>query len=498
MATTTASPLHDLDSLQSFVDGDFVEGVDHLDVHHPATDEPIARVSCAGIGQVERAILAARRAFDEGPWPSTSPAERAAAVLRMIDHLEDSEAALVDLVVAETGCPRRVAGPVQVRMPLAQARESVSLFGSLPDTYPNAVPLAEAVGRDSVTLSVMRHAPVGVVVAVSAYNFPLHLALWKVLPALLAGNTVILRPSPLTPLTALALARAGIAAGLPRGVLNVVVESGTSGAQLMTTHPAVDVVSFTGSTAVGRAIAAQAAPTLKRVLLELGGKSVGLYLPGSLDRVGAGVAGMMANHAGQACVAQSRVLVPREFHGEAIESICAAVRELRLGDPNDPETTVGPLAGSVHARRVVDMIELGRREGAAVVAGGGHPSRLGGRLAAGNYVEPTVLDCPDQRITPAREEIFGPVVCVLAYDDPDHAVALANDSSFALSAGVYGDPAEALAIAVRLDAGTVAVNRPFASAYVSSGGWKQSGIGRERGIEGLRAFQRIKHLAVSH
>jgi aldehyde dehydrogenase (NAD+) len=491
-ASALLSPCH-----RSFIDGAFHDSTDSFTVRNPATDLVHAEVGAASLVDVERAILAARLAFDHGPWRHLSPENRALAVLRLVDHLASIEAELVDTIVAETGCPRKVTAAAQVGKPLAQARSAIDLFRALPDSVPNAVPLSEVVTDDRVTLSAMRFGPVGVVSAISAYNFPLHLSIWKVVPALLAGNAVVLRPSPLAPLTAFRFAEAAQAAGLPTGVLNVVAEPGNDGARLMTTHPAVDIVTFTGSSAVGRVIAAQAAPTLKRVLLELGGKSVGLYLPDGLHRVGDGVRAMFGNHGGQACVAQSRVLVPRQQHEEAVERMVSATATLRIGDPDDLGVEVGPLITVQQADRVAGYVREASAAGAVVLAGGGRPSGLAENLATPNFFEPTLLDCPDQTLPVVREEIFGPVVCVLTYDDLDEAVALANDSEYALSAGVYGAPATALAVAERIDAGTVTVNGGFASAFVSSGGWKQSGAGRERGVEGLRAFQRLKHLAIS-
>lgn len=498
MTTTTAETYPRTSGPLPFIGGHFVRTPDLLTVRSPATGAVVAEVGTCSVPEIERAVDEARAAFDARVWSSTSARDRAAVVLRMVELLKAEESALVDAVVAQTGCPRGLAARLQVGKPLDQARAMVEAFLSLPDTTANTLPLSEIVGTDHVTTSVMRYGPVGVVAAISAYNFPLQLEVWKVLPALLAGNTVVLRPSPLTPLTALRLAAAAQAAGLPPGVLNVVVERGAEGAVLMTTHPSVDMVSFTGSSAVGRSIATQAAPTLKRVLLELGGKSVGLYLPEALAGVGAGVAAMMTTHAGQACVAQSRVLVPRERYDEAVDLIRGSLATLRVGDPEDPAVTVGPLISAARARAVLAHVDGARAQGATLLAGGGHPAGLPAHLDREAFVEPTLLGCADQTVTAAREEIFGPVVCLLGYDDLDHAVALANDSSYALSAGVYGGPAAALAVAERLDAGTVVVNRGFASAHVSSGGWKQSGTGRERGVEGLRAFQRLKHLAISH
>jgi acyl-CoA reductase-like NAD-dependent aldehyde dehydrogenase len=346
-------------------------------------------------------------------------------------------------------------------------------------------------------LSVRRYEPVGVVAAISAYNFPLVTSIVKIVPALAVGCTVVLRPSPLTPLAVLILGEAADAAGLPPGVLNVVVEEGNEGGVLLTTHPGVDLVSFTGSSAVGTAIAAQAAPTLKRLVLELGGNSVQLYLPDAVAdgpaRPVAGAIAMLATHAGQACVAQARMLVPRSAEQATHAAVAAAAEKLVVGDPRDPATHVGPLISRARQQRCLRYVEESLAAGGRLLTGG----RVPPALTEGWYMEPTAIAVESNDNPAARDEIFGPVLTIQAYDDVDEAVRIANDTEFGLSGAVYTDDLDAgLAIAGRIRAGNVHVNTGCATAYTPSGGMKRSGLGRERGVLGIRSFQEVKHVVV--
>jgi acyl-CoA reductase-like NAD-dependent aldehyde dehydrogenase len=315
----------------------------------------------------------------------------------------------------------------------------------------------------------------------------------KVIPALLAGNSVILRPSPLTPLSSLVLGAAADAAGLPPGVLSVLVESGSSGAELLSAHPAVDMVSFTGSTAVGRAILGQAAPTIKRVTLELGGKSAQIYLDDAVGRAARGAAAVVAMTAGQACVAATRMLVPQDRKDEVLQAVSQVYGSLKVGSPADPASMVGPVISGVQRARCEQYVAAAVSAGGRVVAGGARPEGL----ERGYYFQPTVLDVPGNDNPAARDEIFGPVLSVIGYRDIDDAVAIANDSEYGLSGQVYGaDVPAAVAVARRLRTGAVNVNAGFFSAYAPGGGYKQSGLGRERGTAGIREFQEVKHMAI--
>jgi acyl-CoA reductase-like NAD-dependent aldehyde dehydrogenase len=356
----------------------------------------------------------------------------------------------------------------------------------------NPVPLDELV-RGRVALSIRRHEPVGVVAAITPYNAALLMALQKLVPALMAGNSVIVRPSPLTPLSSLALGAAADEAGLPSGVLSVIVESGSAGAELLTSHPMVDMVSFTGSTVVGKQILAQAAPTVKRVALELGGKSAQIYLPDAVARAPIGAAQVVAMTAGQACVAATRMLVPRDAKDGVLEAVTQAYAGITVGPPTEPGTLMGPVISAAQRERCERYVALAQEHGGKVAAGGGRPAGL----ERGYYFEPTVLDVPDNSNPAARDEIFGPVLSVIGYEDLDDAVRIANDSVYGLSAQVYGaDVAAATSVARRLRTGAVNVNTAVFSAYAPGGGYKESGLGRERGTDGIRAFQEVKHMAI--
>ena len=374
--------------------------------------------------------------------------------------------------MAEAGQPVLFAEMAQYAAGMMLARNTIDLYLSLPHEEANPVPVDELV-RGRVALSLRRHEPVGVVVAITPYNGAIIMAFQKLIAALMAGNSVILRPSPLTPISSLAFGSAAEAAGLPAGVLSVIVESGADGAELLTTDPAVDMVSFTGSTAVGRQILAQAAPTVKRVALELGGKSAQIYLADALHRVAAGAAQVVAMTAGQACVAATRMLVPQDRKDEVLESVGTAYAALTVGPPSDPSAMMGPLITAAQRERCERFVALAEEKGGKVVVGGGRPAGL----ERGYYFEPTVLDLPDNLNPAAQEEIFGPVLAVIGYEDVDDAVRIANESIYGLSGQVYGaDVATATAVARRIRSGAVNVNTSMFSAYAA-----------ERGLQAERA-----------
>ena len=486
---------------QPFVDGEWISGAgDPVTVTSPATGDVIATVEATSPEQVGAAIGAARRAFDEGPWPTLSRGERVAVLRRFSDALESRRATLVETVILETGCPRGVTELAQVGLALSSVRELTDLYDRLPEWEHNEVPLADHFVGSSVRMSIRRFEPSGVVGAITPYNFPLITNVWKVIPALLAGCTVVLRPSPLTPLEATVFGEAAEEAGMPPGVLNIVIENGSEGAVLLTTDPRIDVVSFTGSTTVGRAVATQAAPTLKRVILELGGKSVALHLPdifqapdGGLPGVVAAALTVFASHAGQGCALQTRVLVPEEKRAAVVAAIAAAATTLKIGDPSEPTTMVGPLISEVQRERVDDLVQRAIAQGARLVAGGRAPAGLD----KGWFYEPTVLDAPDPANAANQHEFFGPVVTVLGYTDVEDAIRITNATEYGLSGGVYtSDLALGIRVAERIRSGTVQVNTAMAAGYTPMGGYKQSGYGRERGAAGIRAFQELKHVVV--
>ncbi len=477
---------------RSFIAGRWVEGDEALVVENPADQSVVTELAATPLVEVGRAIAQARRSFDEGAWADLPARDRARSLHALLDQLEALHEPLVASMVAEAGQPVLFAEMAQYAAGLMLARNTIDLYLALPHEEANPVPAEELV-RGRVALSLRRHEPVGVVVAITPYNGAIIMAFQKLIAALMAGNSVILRPSPLTPISSLAFGMAAEGAALPAGVLSVIIEAGAAGAEMLTTDPAVDMVSFTGSTAVGRRILVQAAPTVKRVALELGGKSAQIYLPDALHRVAAGAAQVVAMTAGQACVAATRMLVPEDRKEEVLESVGAAYAALTVGPPSDPAAMMGPLITAAQRERCERFVALAEEKGGKVVVGGGRPAGL----ERGYYFEPTVLDLPDNLNPAAQEEIFGPVLAVIGYRDLDDAVRIANESIYGLSGQVYGaDVATATAVARRIRSGAVNVNTSMFSAYAPSGGYKQSGLGRERGVEGIRAFQEIKHLCI--
>jgi acyl-CoA reductase-like NAD-dependent aldehyde dehydrogenase len=477
---------------RSYVVGDWVAGDEIITVENPADESVFAEIGATPLPEFERAILGARRAFDAGVWANMSALDRAQILRSFIDYVQASGPNLIGVLVGESGQPTRFAEMTQLYAGVAVARGTIDLYLSMPHEQASPVPVDDLV-RGRVALSVRRHEPVGVVAAITPYNAALIMGFQKLIPALMAGNSVILRPSPLTPLSSLIFGRAAEAAGLPPGVLSVVVESGTAGAELLTSHPAVDMISFTGSTVAGRKILAQAAPTVKKVSLELGGKSAQIYLPDAVDRAPFGAAAVVANTAGQACVAATRMLVPYDTKDEVVAAVSATYRGLTVGAPDDPAASLGPLIGPAARDRCERIVHAAQEHGGVVACGGGRPAGLD----RGYYFEPTVLDLPENTNPAAQEEIFGPVIAVMGYRDLDDAVAIANDTPYGLSGQVYGaDVPAALDVARRLRAGAVNVNTTVFSAYAPSGGYKQSGLGRERGPDGIREFQEVKHMSI--
>ncbi len=420
--------------------------------------------------------------------------QRAAAMTRYAAALRAHAETLRRYAIEEAGCPvSSTVMAAQVEAPLRMADEIVEMFLRLPEHKENPLALHERVNPHFVVQSLKRWSPLGVVSAISAYNVPFYTALWKVVPALMAGNSVILRPNPLTPLSAMIFAQAAEEAGLPAGVLNVILEAGLEGAQAMTTDPRVDMVSFTGSCTVGTAVARQAAPTLKRLVLELGGKSAQIYLPDAVARAPMAALSVCTSHAGQGCVLGTRIFVPQDSKAEVLEGMASRLAGVRIGPASDPATQLGPVISAAQRERCEHFTKAAVAAGGRVVCGGRRPEGLD----KGYYWEPTVLDLPDNANPAAQEEIFGPVIGVIGYRDLDHAVAMANDSRFGLSGWVHGaDKVKAFEIGLRIRSGAVNVNGAVMSSHASGGGIRMSGLGRERGTEGLREFQMMTTLNI--
>ncbi|MET0269430.1 MAG: aldehyde dehydrogenase family protein [Sphingomonas sp.] len=488
--------MEDALSYAAYIDGVFVTGDGALiTVENPSDESIVATLPGVSPAQVAAAIRAARQAFDNGAWAGTAVGERAAILRRYVAALAARTDRLRDLAMAEAGCP--IGSSVmhaQVGTPLRHGNDIIDLFLTLPEHEENPVPLAERISaQGQVIQSLRRYTPMGVVAGIAANNVPFYTALWKVLPALIAGNSVVLRPNPLTPLSAMIFAEAAEEVGLPNGILNVVLEAGLEGAQLLTTDPAVDMVAFTGSSGVGVSVMQQAAPTMKRLQLELGGKSAQIFLPDAVERAAMQAMIVCMAHAGQGCALGTRIFVPEDRKAEVLAKAAEFTAKLRIGRADDPATQTGPVISRAQVERCERYVALAQAHGAKVVIGGRRPVHLD----KGFFFEPTILDVPDNANPAAQDEIFGPVVSIIGYRDLDHAVAMANDSRFGLSGYVYGaDKAAALAVALRIRSGTVHVNGALTSAYASSGGQRMSGLARERGIEGLRIFQQLSCLTI--
>ena len=453
-------------------------GPDTIEVIDPATERPVATVPAGTAADVDAAVAAARAAAPG--WAATTREERLAALTRLRDGLAEHRAEVAATVTAELGTPAGFADAVQAGTPIAVA---TAYLGVLAD-----YPFVEKVGNSTVYAE-----PAGVVAAITPWNYPLHQIVAKVVPALAAGCTVVLKPSEETPLVARLFARIVDEAGFPPGVFNLVTGLGTVVGAALADHPGVDVVSFTGSTAVGRAIGESAGRGIKRVALELGGKSANVVLPGAdLARaVSVNVANVVAN-TGQTCTAWTRLLVHQDDYESALEIAAKAAAKYTPGDPADPATRLGPLAGARQLDRVRGYITGAVEDGARVVAGG--PERPEG-LDRGYYVRPTVLADVDPRSAAAQEEIFGPVLVVLPYRDEEHALELANGTEYGLAGAVWAaDDETAVAFARRMETGQVDINGGRFNPLAPFGGYKNSGVGRELGRHGLAEFLQTKSL----
>jgi len=476
-----------------FVDGQWVEasgGRTHR-IPNPATEEEIAEVPDAGREDVRAAIAAARRAFDEGPWPRTSPRDRARVLDRMADGLERRKDEFRDVLVRAHACEQITLG-INLDAPIDLLRQYAELARTFPfeETLPARVLPAPAGGTQVVTSQVVRH-PAGVCGLIPTWNFPLFVTAQKIGPALATGCTFVIKPSPFGPIVDLMLAELAEEAEVPPGVFNVVCGESPELGMELTESPAVDKISFTGAVATGKRIMQACAGTLKRVHLELGGKSALIVLDDwDLDAAAPVAASPSFFHAGQGCAMTTRVLIDRDRHDALVERMRNFVENVvRVGDPADPSTFCGPLIRPERRDAVLDYIASGREQGAELVTGGGRPADL----ERGWFVEPTIFAHVKNDMRIAREEIFGPVVSVIPYEDDDDAVRIANDSSMGLAGGVLsGDTARALALAKRVRTGMMMVNGANDVSQTPFGGFKESGIGRESGVWGMHEYTELQ------
>ena len=471
-----------------FIGSDWVEPANGRwrTVDDPSTGEIIAEVPDGGAADVDRAVAAARTAFDRGPWPRLTPAERRACLLRLAEVLSRRSSELIDLVTADAGCPVRITDMLQVGTPIGHLYDYAEYALLL---QPGGSPIFS---EPTFGHSEIVRTPIGVCGAFIPFNFPLFMAISKVGLATAMGNTVVLKPSPLSPLAADEFARACQEAGFPPGVVNVVHGDAEAGERLAS-HPDVNKISFTGSTAVGRRVMALAAGTVKRVTLELGGKSPSIVLPDAdLELAVRGTLFGSMIHAGQACVATTRMLVPSSRYDEIVDLLSARASAVVVGSAHDPASDVGPMISAAARDRAAALIGSAAGAGAKILVGGKPADPVPG----GHYLQPTVIVEVDNTMPIARDEIFGPVLSVIRYETEAEAVAIANDTIFGLAASVWGNDLErARSVAARIDAGTVWVNDfGIASPKTPFGGFKQSGLGREMSVEGALAHTEIKHL----
>jgi acyl-CoA reductase-like NAD-dependent aldehyde dehydrogenase len=461
-----------------------------FDVYDPSSGDALATVAKATKTDVDRAVNAAHNALESNAWGGAPPAERGRVMIRIAQTLRERAEELATLESRDNGKPLK-----QARTDVQVAARYFEFFAGIADKIMgNTIPL----GPGFLDYTVRE--PIGVSAQIIPWNYPIQIGARGVAPALAAGCAVILKPSEQTPLHAFAVAECAAAAGLPPGVFNLVTGTGPVAGEALAAHPHVDHVSLTGSTAAGRRVAALAAPTLKRLTLELGGKSANVVLDDAdLDAaVRRGVEQCYWN-SGQNCMAWSRMLVPRALQEEVAERVREVVRAQRVGPPSDPATTIGPLISAAQAERVRALVREAPAQGARLVCGG---ARRPERFARGFYVQPTVFCDVDNAMTIAREEVFGPVLGILPYDDEQQAVAVANDTPFGLHGAVFsGDPARGIALARQLRTGMVDVNGAPLNAQAPFGGRGQSGLGRELGTFGLDEYVELKSIqrpAISH
>ncbi|MDR6436591.1 betaine-aldehyde dehydrogenase [Paenarthrobacter nicotinovorans] len=478
---------HDLDRRHFFIDGVWVKPAGDLlrDQVEAATGEVIGVAAMGTEADIDAAVLAARRALDEGPWGKTTAQERAEVLRRFANELNLRSAGTSELVSRENGMPIGLSQMLNGGAP-----------GALLNIYANVIEnlALEEVRTSQAGSTIVRREPVGVVGAIAPWNFPQALAMFKIAPALAAGCTVVLKPSPETALDSYVFADAAKAAGLPDGVLNIVLGDRDAGAALVS-HPLVDKIAFTGSTAAGRIIGAECGRLIRRCTLELGGKSAALFLEdGDINTLLAGLDNASFLNNSQTCTTQSRILVARSRYEEVVEAVGSFAASYNVGNPLDPTVTMGPMATREHLARVMDYIDMAKASSARLVTGGSRPAGAD----KGWFVEPTVFADVANSDRLAREEVFGPVMALIPFDDDEDAVRMANDSNYGLGGSVWSaDEDRALSVARRVRTGTIGLNYYTLDLGAPFGGFKDSGVGRELGPEGINAYLEYKSIYAS-
>ncbi len=477
--------------VRMLIDGELVEAASgkRFDNINPANEEVLGQVADAGPEDMERAIAAARRAFDTTDW-STNHALRKRCLLQLHDAIESEKEQLREELIAEVGTPRMLTYMAQLDGPQSEAlkwpAEQIDTFPwhrEMPDAAPMGVPSKRAIWKEAM----------GVVGSIVPWNYPFEVTINKIAQVLATGNSTILKAAPDTPWNATRLGRlVAEHTDIPAGIFNVVTSSDHMVGEQLTLSPDVDMISFTGSTVTGKRIQEKGAATLKRTFLELGGKSAMIVLDDADFEAVVPMGSIVCMHAGQGCAMQTRMLLPRARYDEGIALITAGMSHFPYGDPQDPGMMMGPLVSAKQRDRVEGYIAKGIEEGARLVLGGGRPAHL----PKGWYVEPTLFADVDNTMTIAQEEIFGPVLTVIPYDDDDDAVRIANESNYGLSGGVFGSHERATNIARRIRTGSISVNGGvWYAADMPYGGYKNSGIGRQNGLEGFEMYLETKIIA---
>jgi aldehyde dehydrogenase (NAD+) len=478
---------------QLYIDGQFVDSVsgETFQSLNPATEQPIAEVAKANREDAKRAIAAARKAYDEGPWARMTPQDRARILMQIAEGLGRASSDLAYLESEDSG------GTIRKTMgDLSLSGLQLQYFADMAVKFPAVehLPLQEFPG---LSQNFVLREPFGVCGQIIPWNFPLMMAIWKLGPALATGNTVVLKPAPDTPCTAMELAKIIDESDLPKGVVNIIPGFGPDCGEELATNPLIDKVAFTGSTAVGRRIMQLASGTVKKVTLELGGKSPNIILDDAdLDMATDGTLFGCMFHQGQACESGTRLFVSEALHDAFVQRLVDRAKSIRVGDPSQFDTDMGPVVADRQRQRIEGYIKSGLEEGAKLVIGGGRPSHL----TKGYYIEPTIFVNVENGMKIAQEEIFGPVLCVLKYKTVEDAVRMANDTIYGLAASVWSrDKTRALDVARRIRAGTVWINdHHLLSPSAPFGGYKQSGIGREFGWHGLSEYMQVKHVHVDN
>lgn len=475
-----------------YINNEFVDASDTRTFAgiNPFNQETIATFARGGAADIEKAVAAARNAFDNGPWPRMSREERSGYIKAISDKINENKKLLTELEVLDSGSTIRKAGE-----DIYLSARNLATFAKLGLTDLDGE--IEGVSKPGFSKNLLLREPIGVVAAIIPWNFPLKMAIWKLGPALAAGNTVVLKPSEETSVSIMELMKLIQDIGIPKGVINVVTGFGSEAGAALVSHPMVDKIAFTGSTKTGQAVMRAAATNLKKVTLECGGKSANIILDDAdMEMAIDGAIYAIFYHAGQCCEAGTRLLLPNSIADEFVAKLVEKTKRIQLGDPMLPTTLMGPLVSRKQFDTVMGYIERGKAEGATLLTGGGKPSAP--ELDKGFFVEPTIFDHVNNKSVIAQEEIFGPVLSIIRYNTINEAVQLANDSVYGLAGGVWSKDAEkAMSVARRLRAGTVWINEwHLLNERAPFGGYKQSGIGREFGIDGIKEYMESKHIYI--